>query len=898
MKRISPGTAWFNPIRPALWAMILGLPSGHAYEVNTHGAISIVAARHHPESKVQEVLIGDLGQAAGLEEEGRLGFDARPRSLLEWLSIGAVNEDSYYLARFVNHFYNPINKEGLSDIALYRYQLSVTGMNALDWAWENRGSLLNQDHGWKHAREVYLASVLSPGRETRRSRLAEAFFDLGHVIHLLQDMAQPQHTRNDAHAPAGAPLFGETAPYEVFCSHQYGSPEAVLALGGPVPVPRFSRLPPSHLLNGKPPEFVAFWDTYQLARHADDVTDVYFGTGHPLGMAEISNAFFVTDDTMFTGEGETVTIFQRENARRYEFRFDNRDLQPFHRFVFPRLANMAGLTALIGNVDRTGDRALSVIRLGEPIAEGLPLAVAEQLFARGGPLALRGMNLGEACAAAYSPNEVAVLNMFVVGLRDATRKDYATQLIPRAVAYCTGLLNYFFRGRLSCSWSSSVTGEGKVRVVNSGPDPLREGSIHVMTDLGSGETQIRRLLSTVDSSAAFGDGVLEPGESFEVSVDPAMRGQPITVVFEGTLGSEVDVGVAVGRTCVPPLAAADARFRVVDLGVVPGIFENDVGNWGLNHRGAVVGWHGRFSGVPVPTGGGAVFWQDLNDDLQIQPAETQSIGVPVGQPGVRVMDINDAGVVVGVALGSDFVNRLALWVPDNEGRYPASPVLGSQAAGGLVVNGAGTVLDPLVGRLWPLGRGVVNLSEVFKQEFDPGQLRFVAAVDLDDRDRLLTIASVQEADEGGRVNWVSKFILWSPGRGKVDTGVRALGIGVLNNVGQAVLMSPKRRLVNGVELDLPNVVVWRERDGRVADLDITASGLDFNDCGVVCGYSTGVANARVWIWEEDRGIRDLAPLATLPQGVALTHALRINNQGSVLAAGLVNGQRHAYLLVP
>lgn len=880
------------------WAMAMGLTSGHAYEVNTHGAISIVAARHHPESRVQEVLISDLGQAAGLEEEGRLGFDATPRSLLEWLSVGAVNEDSYYLARFVNHFYNPINKEGLSDIALFRYQLSVSGMNALDWAWENRGSLLNQDHGWVHARDVYLAAVLSPGRETRRSRLAETFFDLGHVVHLLQDMAQPQHTRNDAHAPLGSPLYGETAPYEIFCSHRYGTPEAVLALGGPVSVPKFSRLPPAHLLDGKPPEFVAFWDTYQLARHADDVTDVYFGTGHPLGLAEISNAFFVTDDTMFTGEGDTVTLFHRENARRYEFRFDNRNLQPFHRFVYPRLANMSGLASLLGNANRTGDQALSVIRLGEPIAEGFPLAMAEQIFARGGPLVLRGMNLGETCAAAYSPNEVSVLNLFVVGLRDATRQDQATQLIPRAVAYCTGLLNYFFRGRLTCRWTTSVTGEPRIQVVNSGTDPLREGSVHVLADVGSGEAQVRKLLTTLESAAAFGDGELQPGESFEVEADPAMRGQVITVVFEGTLGSEVDIGVAVGRTCVPPLATTDARFRGVDLGVVPGIFENDVGNWGLNHRGAIVGWHGRFSGIPVPTGGGGIWWQDLNSDLQIQTAETQSIGVPAGQPGVRVMDINDAGVVVGVAFGSDLTNRLAVWSPNAEGRYPASPQLGSQAVGGLTINGAGTVLDPLAGRLWPVGRGVVELREAFEKEHDPAQLRFISALDLDDRDRILAIVSVQEASENGGLSWISRFVLWSPGRGMVDTGVRALGIGVLNNVGQAVLMTPKRRSINGLELDLPNAVVWREQGGSVVDLDITASGLDLNDCGVVCGYSTSAANARVWIWDEDRGLRDLAPLAALPQGVALTHALRINNQGYVLAAGLANGQRHAYLLVP
>jgi hypothetical protein len=887
-----PRRTWMGVFAGLLW-----LAPVRGYEVNTHRAMSVVAARNHPDSTIQQVFIEDLGQAAGLEEQATLGLDATPRSFLDWLGIGAVNEDSYYVARFINHFYNPITKGGLSDIALFRYQLSTTGVNALDWAWDNRGAVLNPDHGWVHAREIYRAALLSPGRNTRQSRLAETFFDLGHVIHLLQDMGQPQHTRNDAHAPTGSPLFGETAPYEEFCSHRYGTPEAVLALGNLLPPPKFTRLPPVDLLDGKAPEFAAFWDTYQLARHADDVTDIYFGTGHPLGLAEISNAFFVTDDTMFTGEGESVTLFNRENARRYEFRFDNRELQPFHRFVFPRLASMAGLTELLGNVDRTGDRAVNVLRLGEPIAEGFPLGFAEQLFSKGQPLALRAMNFGETCAAAYSPNDVSVLNAMVVGLRDDTRRDYAHQLIPTTVSYCTGLLNYFFRGRLGCTWTEDPEAGTAVEIVNRGPDPLREGSIHVLADEGSGETQIRRLLGSFEAKEIYGES-LEPGKSALVPLDSSLKGTAVIVVFEGTLGSEVDLGVAVGRVCVPPIASPEAKFRVVDLGGVPGLFENDVGNWGLNNRGAVLGLHGRLSGLPIPMGGGAILWKDANADLQVQTPEVRSIGVPSGEPGVRVMDVNDAGTVVGVAFGADRTNRLAVWMPGPDGNYPPSPTLGSSATGGLIINGAGSVLDPLRGRLWAFGRDAVDLQDAFKAAYDESQTSLISVVDLDDRDRLLAVVGFREAEEDGSVSTVARFAVWTPGRALLDTKVRALAIGVLNNVGQAVLVSLKKRMVNGLELDLPNLVLWREVDGATTDLDTSASGIDLNDCGVICGYTTAGTTTRAWMWDEMHGMRDLASVAALPPGVALTHALRINNQGALLAAGMSQGQRHAYLLVP
>src|SRR5262249_48715370 len=41
----------------------------------------------------------------------------------------------------------------------------------------------------------------SPDRRERE--LGFTFFALGHVIHLIQDVAQPQHTRQDAHPPFG-----------------------------------------------------------------------------------------------------------------------------------------------------------------------------------------------------------------------------------------------------------------------------------------------------------------------------------------------------------------------------------------------------------------------------------------------------------------------------------------------------------------------------------------------------------------------------------------------------------------------------------------------------------------------------------------------------------------------
>ena len=62
---------------------------------------------------------------------------------------------------------------------------------------ENRFSLLD-------ARDYQYKSLTAPAKVTRDENTALLFNVLGQVLHLLEDMAQPQHTRNDPHAGCAA----------------------------------------------------------------------------------------------------------------------------------------------------------------------------------------------------------------------------------------------------------------------------------------------------------------------------------------------------------------------------------------------------------------------------------------------------------------------------------------------------------------------------------------------------------------------------------------------------------------------------------------------------------------------------------------------------------------------
>ncbi len=125
-----------------------------------------------------------------------------------YLIDGARLEDN--TPRYLNHFYDPINDRGLAD-GVYRglasklwaqdpkaqtallYKLvPQTEASLLTAAQLNKiKPVFHQDNfTWQKAIELYA-----------RGETEQALFALGHIIHLIEDAAMPDHTRNDAHPP-------------------------------------------------------------------------------------------------------------------------------------------------------------------------------------------------------------------------------------------------------------------------------------------------------------------------------------------------------------------------------------------------------------------------------------------------------------------------------------------------------------------------------------------------------------------------------------------------------------------------------------------------------------------------------------------------------------------------
>ena len=112
---------------------------------------------------------------------------------INWLAKGSIEEDSP-VTRCWNHYYNPQTGEGLTD-GKYKY---FPGQPTPAWANNPfHQSAFGGDYSWQRALYLY-----------KQGKEKEAFIALGHVIHLLEDMGVPAHTRNDAHE--------EGDPFEVW----------------------------------------------------------------------------------------------------------------------------------------------------------------------------------------------------------------------------------------------------------------------------------------------------------------------------------------------------------------------------------------------------------------------------------------------------------------------------------------------------------------------------------------------------------------------------------------------------------------------------------------------------------------------------------------------------------
>lgn len=362
-----------------------------------------------------------------------------------------------HLLRAGRHFYDPIYDRAFAyptcdDYGCVRspvwamgtqHPLSPPG-DAEDTARRNHFSWVDaRNNYWKAlTQERYpnggtLVDRVSSSVE-RQQRWVTTIASLGHVIHLLQDGAQPQHTRNDSHAPPWVSA-GHNAPngaaYEAFTDFRVTG-NASGYFNNPIRemndnLPSLSQLPPL-VFDGYPiPTFsqpVKFFTT-----RYDNPGSGNGAINARRGMADFSNRNFFTAGT-YPGFRECVPPGTSPCSR-----------QPGPTYPLPEndITDTSVYTAIQvpGDVIVNGQTVMTTMYTRH-VVDSVNPSYADRLPAQ---FAGKVPVVSKSSFAFFTGG----LPDIQTNLRFENFIYDADVLLPRAVAYSAGMINFFFRGQLT-----------------------------------------------------------------------------------------------------------------------------------------------------------------------------------------------------------------------------------------------------------------------------------------------------------------------------------------------------------------------------------------------------------------------------------------------------------------
>jgi hypothetical protein len=376
-----------------------------SYELQTHGYLSDA-------SFDQSVLQNDasrarLGLIGGLKDS-RLQFrdsSGNLWSIRQLLNIGVRNEDD--APRPINHFFNPSDGQPLHNA------LTILGATSPNWALgESLGNSLLNTFSYKDARGHFYDALTSKNASVRDGSWGLTFESLGHIIHHIHDMAQPQHVRNDQHLdidwineacdplPLLDPPLSACLAYETVHNKSLYEAWTEARIKGPGPIPTSGYSP-----------------VYDVA-----------------GIGVDGQSVFTSPITFWVNQGKGIAEYTNRNF----FSAGTLDVTPPNPGA-PYDINV--MTLCTGAVPPCAD--FPGPWPADEMVTFLPSLVDDK-FRASGPIVqpyAQGVSI-------FDPEFLTVTNQ---RLPTVNRFTFATDhefLLPRAVGYSAGLINYFFRGDL------------------------------------------------------------------------------------------------------------------------------------------------------------------------------------------------------------------------------------------------------------------------------------------------------------------------------------------------------------------------------------------------------------------------------------------------------------------
>lgn len=406
----------------------------------------------------------------------------RPLALIQ---EGAVDEDNPGI-RAKHHFHNPRlawNQAGLSGLC-FGCESSIV------WS-QDQNQIIGGHHSWHDARLSYYQGVTAGTRAERNRLLAETFRSVGHLSHLVQDAANPAHTRDDWHISFGGNGWLGNRDVFHYWATEHDARDMIDGIGTQegLVLPDFDQ----SLLDQQSRNDFAPVPIARIIDATDGDRGV-LATGTNIGIAEYSNANFFSDDTIFSGD-----------------------------FQFP---------------------AASDLEPHEPEIDPLTGETNTYLYFRSGSGGDTDYKVAHASTLRSITNEAVARTDKL--LNDDVLSDYGKKLFPRAVSYSKGLIEYFFRPRMFCfGWPPTlgvyVWADGRPNEVAS------VGELRIITSPDETFDQFNV------SAAVQVDLSNQPPDGFDMSEiwnQTTLNQYVPACVFKGKLGDE-DEAVAVGPIVLP-----------------------------------------------------------------------------------------------------------------------------------------------------------------------------------------------------------------------------------------------------------------------------------------------------------------------------------------------------------
>ena len=115
----------------------------------------------------------------------------------------AISVDHFLLddGRFLRHFYDMHLADQCIGLNAPTFGLQTCSR---EWGFDGGGDEITNDFTFVNARNYYRDSIKGSTKDKRSGAQAMLFLTMGHLAHLLEDVTQPSHARDDPHGGRGA----------------------------------------------------------------------------------------------------------------------------------------------------------------------------------------------------------------------------------------------------------------------------------------------------------------------------------------------------------------------------------------------------------------------------------------------------------------------------------------------------------------------------------------------------------------------------------------------------------------------------------------------------------------------------------------------------------------------